>query len=161
MANRKRKTQRKTFKYFYLNKKLHKVIRISRVKDSIVAWSYLDHKRVMYSYSDVIKNMQNAYTMTEVGKILNKHKVTIEDYILEQKILPPQKAYPIGKKDSKWSKYLFSEDDILDLHEFILSAGRNIESLPNRNELKALLKHNIILYTRTNDGKFVPVWKAD
>jgi hypothetical protein len=27
--------------------------------------------------------------------------------------------------------------------------------------LMAILKHNIILYTKTEEGKFVPVWKAE
>jgi len=33
--------------------------------------------------------------------------------------------------------------------------------LPSRSELQAILKHNLILYTKTEDGKFVPVWKAE
>jgi hypothetical protein len=27
--------------------------------------------------------------------------------------------------------------------------------------MRALLKHNTILYTKTNEGNFVPVWKAE
>jgi hypothetical protein len=115
---------------------------------------------MLYSYSQVKKNMQTAFTMTEVCKILNKHKVTVMDYILEGKIKPPQKVYPIGNPDSSWSKYMFNESDILDLHEFISDSGHS-GNLPSRNELIALLKHNIILYTKTTDGRFVPVWKAE
>lgn len=161
MATRKRNRTSKKFKYFYLDKKLYRVLRSSRAKDQIIAWSYLDQKRVMFIYSDVIKYMQNAFTLTEVSKILNKHRVTIQDYMLEGKVRAPQKAVPIGKPESEWWAYIFSEDDVLELYDFILSAGRNIEDLPNKRELTALLKNNIILYTKTSDGKFVPVWKAD
>jgi hypothetical protein len=38
--------------------------------------------------------MQNAYTLKETAKLLNKHKITIEDYILEGKIQAPIKIYP-------------------------------------------------------------------
>lgn len=103
--------------------------------------------------------MDNAYTIKEVGQLLNKHKVTIEDYILESKIRQPQKIYPIGKPDSKWSQYMFSQKDILELHEFILDSGHSAK-VPSKAELLALLKNNIILYTKTDSG-FVPVWKAD
>ena len=160
MAGQKRKPIRKRFLYFFLNGNLHKVLKSSRSKDELVAWCYPDKKRVLYSYSQVEKGMENAYTMTQVGLILDKHKVTIEDYILDGKIKAPQKVYPIGKPDSTWSKYMFSEADILDLHQFILDAGYS-SNMPSRTELYAILKNNLILYTKTEEGKFVPVWKAE
>jgi hypothetical protein len=54
---------------------------------------------------------------------------------------------------------MFSESSILKLHEYILEAGYS-KNLPSKAELKALLKNNMILYTKTVDG-FVPVWKAE
>lgn len=161
MVRRKRKSVRKRFLYFFLNDKIHKVLRAHRSKDELVAWCYPDKKRVLYSYAQVEKYMQNAYTMTQVGLILGKHKVTIQDYILEGKIKAPQKVYPISNPDHEnWSKYMFSESDILDLHQFIVDAGHSKE-LPSKAELQALLKRNVILYTKTDEGKYVPVWKAE
>ena len=159
MARIKRNAARKKFLYFFLNKKLHKVLRSSHAKDELVAWCYSDKKRVLYSYSQVKKHMENAYGINEVCLFLNKHKVTILDYILEGKIPAPQKVYPIGNPDSSWSKYMFNQKDILGLHEFILDSGHSSE-MPSKTELIALLKHNIILYTKTELG-FVPVWKAE
>ena len=157
-----RKNGRKVraFLYFFLNDKLHKVLKSSRSKDELIAWSYPDKKRMLYSYSQVNKYMDNAYSTTQVAALLNKHKVTIEDYILEGKIKAPQKVYPIGNPESKWSKYMFNQSDILDLHQFILDAGHSKE-VPSKTELMALLKHNMILYTKTEEGNFVPVWKAE
>jgi hypothetical protein len=161
MARANRRAPRKKFVYFFINGSIHKVLRSSRSKDELVAWCYPDKKRVLYSYALVQKNMQNAYTLTQVAKILNKHRVTIQDYILEGKIKAPQKVYPIGNPDHEnWSKYMFSESDILDLHQYILDAGHSSD-LPSKTELMAILKNNLILYTKTEDGKFVPVWKAE
>jgi hypothetical protein len=133
---------------------------MSRAKDEVIAWSYLDKKRMMYSYSQVDKHMEKAYTVSEVSKILGRHKVTIEEYILQGKVKQPQKVYPISNPESTWSKYMLNEANILDIHEFIIDAG-HIRDLPSRSELQALLKHNLIMYTKTEDGKFVPVWKAE
>jgi hypothetical protein len=150
------------FRYFYLNNKLHKVLKSSRVKNTLIAWSYEDKKRVLYVFSDVKKYKQNAYSLAEVCKMLNKHRVTIQDYILEGKVRAPQRIYPIGNAENfKWSQYMFSEDDIVELYDYIISAGREIEKLPTKSELKALIKHNVILYTKTSEGQFVPVWKAN
>ncbi len=121
---------------------------------------YKDKKRVLYSYSLVSKGMENAYTLVQAGRILNRHKVTLEEYILVGKIKSPQKVYPIGNPDSTWFKYMLSESDIVHIHEFILEAGHT-KDLPSKAELLALLKSNVILYTKTNDGKYVPVWKAE
>ena len=160
MARRKRSPTQKKFIYFFLNDKIHKVIKASRSKDELVAWCYPDKKRVLYSYSQVNKYMENAYTTLQVAAMLNKHKITIEDYILEGKIRAPHRIYPIGNPDSKWSKYMFNQKDILEIHEFILDSGHS-NNLPSKTELLALLKHNVILYTKTEEGKFVPVWKAE
>ena len=159
MAREKRQRTRKKLQYFFLNGKVHKVIRSSRAKDEVIAWCYPDKKRVLYSYSQVVKNMENAYSTKQVSQLLNKHKVTIEDYILDGKIKMPQKVYPIGKPDSKWYKFMYSESDIMDIHEFILEAGYS-KNVPSRAELRALLKHSFILYTKTEAG-FIPVWKAE
>jgi hypothetical protein len=159
MVRKKRSGIRKKFLYFFLNNKLHKVIRMSRARDELVAWCYSDKKRVLYSYVDVQKNMENAYTIKQVGALVGRHKVTIEEYILQGKITTPQKVYPISKPESTWSKFMFSESDILKLHEYILEAGYT-KDLPSRAELRALLKNNMILYTKTDSG-FVPVWKAE
>ena len=113
----------------------------------------------MYAYSEVNKHKQNAYSVKEVCVLLDKHRVTIEEYILKSKIKTPQRVYPIGNFESKWSKFMFSESEILDLHEYILDLGYT-KDLPSRAQLIALFKHNIILYTKTDNG-FVPVWKAE
>jgi hypothetical protein len=160
MARKTRSGIRKKFLYFFLNNQLHKVIRLSRARDEVIAWRYSDKKRVLYSYVDVQKNMENAYTIRQVGAILGRHKVTIEEYILQGKISTPQKVYPISNPDSTWYKFMFSESDILKLHEYILEAGYT-KNIPSRAELRALLKNNMILYTKVNDSEFVPVWKAE
>ena len=161
MARSKGNSKQKVLRYFFLNDKIHKTIRSSRAKDELVAWCYPDKKRVMYSYSQVKKYMETAYSIVEVSSILNKHRVTIQEYILQGKVATPQKIYPIGEPDSvNWSMYMFNQKNILDIHEHILDSGHSSD-VPSKVELLGILKNNLILYTKTEDGKFVPVWKAD
>jgi hypothetical protein len=161
MARSKRDGKSKDLRYFFLNDKIHKVLRSSRSKDELVAWCYIDKKRVMYSYSQAKKNMEKAYTIVEVSAMLNKHRVTIQDYILEGKVLTPEKIYSIGNPDNlAWSKYMFNQKHILDIHQHILDSGHSKE-IPSKAEVQALLKNNLVLYTKTEEGKFVPVWKAE
>jgi DNA repair photolyase len=105
MARKNRQRLRKKFLYFFLNGKIHKVLKdYLGQKMKLIAWCYPDKKRVMYSYSQVEKDMEKAYSIIEAGKILNRHRVTIEEYILQGKIKKPQKVYPISNPDSTWSK---------------------------------------------------------
>ena len=160
MAERKRRVKQKSLQYFFLNDKIHKVLKSSRSKDELIAWCYPDRKRVLYSYSQVKKNMETAYSILEVAEILNKHRVTIQDYIIEGKVLTPHIIYPISRQDNyTWFRYMFSHKNIYDIHEHILESGHS-KNVPSKTELQAILKNNIILYTKT-DSVFVPVWKAD
>ena len=77
MVRNSRKRKAKKLSYFFLNSKIHKVLNYSRAKDELIAWCYPDKKRVLYSYSQVIKNMENAYSTKQVAELLNKHKITI------------------------------------------------------------------------------------
>jgi len=160
MARTKRVRTTQRLLYFFLDGKIHKSLRVSRAKDEIVAWCYPDKRRVMYSYSLVKKNMKKAYTLKEAASVLNRHKITVEDYILAGKIQQPVKIYPISNPVSGWSKYMLREEDILEIHQFILEDGYSSD-IPSRSELLALLRHDTILYTKTTDGRFVPVWKAE
>jgi hypothetical protein len=161
MAGIKRNGKSNSLRYFFLNDKIHKVLKSSRSKDEMVAWCYPDKKRVMYSYSQVKKSMETAYTVVEVASMLNKHRVTIQEYILNEKVATPQKIYPIGQPDSEnWSQYMFNQKNILDIHQHILDSGHSKE-IPSKAEIQALLKNNLVLYTKTEEGKFVPVWKAE
>ena len=81
--------------------------------------------------------------------------------VVPVKVLSPAKIYPIGDPDSPtWSKYMFNQKHILDIHQHILDSGHSSE-IPSKAELLGLLKNNFILYTKTEEGKFVPVWKAE
>jgi hypothetical protein len=161
MARSKRDSKPKVLRYFFLNDKVHKVLSSSRSKDELIAWCYPDKKRMLYSYSQVKKNMESAYSIVQVAAMLNKHRVTIQDYILEGKVMSPAKIYPIGSPESEsWSKYMFNQKNILDIHQHILDSGHSSE-VPSKAELQGLLKNNFILYTKTEEGKFVPVWKAE
>ena len=111
MARTKRTRTTKALLYFFLEGRIHKSLYVSRAKDEVTAWCYPDKRRVMYNYSLVKKYMKRAYTLKEAAKVLNKHKITIEDYILAGKIQAPTKIYPISNPEfTAWSKYMLTED---------------------------------------------------
>lgn len=167
MAGRTRKNVRKKFRYFFINSELHKILRVSRPEDIVFAWNYKQGKRVAYVWTDVQKNMQHAYSLTQVSGILNRHKKILRDHILEQKFSGVEMTYSIDERKSP-GVYYISEDGIRQIYDYLktLSRGRPrndgetvVWNLPTKAELDAILRQEIVLYVKNENGEFTPVWK--
>lgn len=167
MGRKTRSNSTTRLRYFYLNGKLHKVLRRSRAEDLLVAWDYLSGKRVAYSLADVNKNKQHAYPISEVVKIIGKHEDTIKLHLYRGNLKFPQQIYSLNGNKTP-GKYLWSEDDIRHMHDFFKTVHRGRPrsdgritpgDMPSRAEIEAMMRQENILYVKNNEGEFVPVWK--
>lgn len=168
IQRRKRKSENKRWNYFYLNGDLHKTLETRRSENMLVAWCYPQNKRVAYVLSDTYKHRQRAYTIGQVAKIIGKHTDTIRRHLREENIRMPQAAYSLdGTK--RVNRYLFSDEDIREMHDFFktMHIGRprkdgtnNPGDLLSIPELEALLRNEKVLYTKSADGEFIPIWKT-
>lgn len=159
----------KPLNYFYLNGLLHKKLHINRGADTITAWCYPEHRRVAYTYSDVMRNKETAFTMTQVAQMVNRRKLTIERAILRGDIAEPQYTYGLNEAKKKF-QYMWRESDIMDLHAYLstVHVGRprhdglvTPKRLPTARELRAAIRHNQVMYVKTEDGEFIPSWQAE
>jgi len=162
-----RNTKGTSLRYFFLNNEHHRVLRISRSEDLITAWNYPECRVVTYVWSVAKRNMQKAFTMKSVCKIFSRDKMIIHDYIRDGKIKRPVQTYSLDERRTP-GKFLFSEDDLRDIHSYMLTVHRGRprkdgtvtnSNLMSRAELEALMKEDKILYTKDKSGEFVPVWK--
>lgn len=171
MATEKGTSQRNRYRplrYLFLNGDLHKVLFINRPKDEIKLWNYPKELRVVATYSDVKKRMGKAFTTTEVCAMLMRHKVTVERAILKGELARPQHTYAL--ETGKIFKYMWSEKDIMDAHEYYSNkpwSGKRAgdgsvtpKNLPTARELRAIIRHDTILYAKTDDG-YIPTWEAE
>lgn len=167
MVKPKRRKSSKTLRYFFLNDELHKTLNVYRPDDMLVAWNYPQRKRVAYVLSDCKLHMQRAYGINDVAKIFNRQRKSIFRYIYNGNIPAPAKSYPLHES-TKEGKYFFSERDIFGLHDYLLTVSRGrprkdgqrvATDAPSRRELEAMLRNENILYVKTSDGEFSPVWK--
>lgn len=170
MANKGRKTKGKRLNVFFLNGKLHRRLRIVRPEDKIETWCYPDQRRVVYTYSDVKKNYKPAFTTREVGEMVNRAPRVVERMAREQVFDPaPPMMYTLSSAMNPYG-YRWSEEHIMGLHSYLLTVhrgrprkdGRTTPSsnLPTARELRAMVRQEQVLYVRTEDGEFVPTWRA-
>lgn len=168
MAKSFRASKRSTLRYFFLNGEHHKVLRISRAEDLLTAWNYVQDKRCTYIWSSAQREMQKAFTLKQVCRMFNRHRLVMHEYIREGKIRKPAQIYAIDGIRDRPGKYVFSEDDLRDLHSYLLTVHRGRPrtdggitpaNLMSRAELEALMREDRILYTKADNGEFLPVWK--
>jgi hypothetical protein len=111
--------------------------------------------------------MQNAYTLTEAAKFLNRHKQALLRAIWAGAIPEPQMRY---KMDGSFVNtiYMLSEDDVLGIHDYLVSLplGRPRhdgivvpKEMPSRTEVRAMMKHDTVVYIKNDDDEFIPLWK--
>jgi hypothetical protein len=157
----------KKLRYFYLNGHLHRVIHVNRGKDLVTAYDFIDHKMKVYPWSDTKRMKQNAFTVTEAAELLGRHRDRIKTWLRNGDIERPQQEYSL--KTGEPRRYFFSEDDMMELRDFMSSIhigrprkdGRVTNNrLPTRDEFRAMIQTGRMLYVKEND-EFVPVWRAE
>lgn len=151
---------------FYLNGHLHRVLHLNKAKDKLTAFDYIDGKTKVYNWSDVKKQKQNAFTISEAAELVGRHRERIMEYLIEGKIEYPQREYSLETGNP--GRWFFSEDDMLDLHDYMstIHIGRprndgrvTNNSLPTKEQLKGMIQSGRVLYIR-EEGQFIPIWKA-
>lgn len=154
--------------YFYLNGNLHRSLHINRGADRITTWCYPEQRRVAYTYSDVKKRREPAYSTKEVAEMLMRTRKTIQYAIMDGKIEAPQFTYGIDENKKKF-KYMWDEKHILAAHAWFCTVhfgrprndGQIIPApLPTLRELRAMIRQEEPLYVKTATGEFLPVWRA-
>lgn len=155
------------FLYFYLDGKLFKTLHKNRAEDLVIVWDYEAGKRVAFSLSQVLKTKKSAYTVAQTAKMINRSVDTIKRHWRAGEIKKPVRTYSLDGQQ-KPNKYFFSEDDVRELHEFFKTVHRGrprhdglitASKIPSLAELEAVMRNEKVLYTKNEEGEFVPVWK--
>jgi hypothetical protein len=153
-------------KLFFLNDQLHRLIQADRTNNICRAYNYIQDTDLTYLYTEYKRLKKPAYTISIVAKMFNRHPARIRVAINEGHI---KKPFILDKLTN--GIYYFSEKDIYEIREYFATvhigrprndgattAGKDI---PTKRELQDILEGKEMLYIKTKDGNFVPVWKAE
>lgn len=171
MATSKRVKVPSELRYFFLGKKLYKLLKVQKFTNLATAWDYEAQERVVYQWSDLQKDAKQALSSGKVVDLLGINKVSLWRYQDMGLIKKPLLARGIGdtiELDSysgsvKWRWY--SPDDVLEIHAAIVeyhkgNPGWRLPNFPTKAELVSKLNKTEVLYYKSEDGEFLPVWKA-
>jgi hypothetical protein len=116
--------------------------------------------------SDFKKNRQRAYTVGQAADLVNRHKKYMPQ-LMKRGVIP----FPMGAQKggaTGWQvRSYYSESQIREIRDILASYhigqprkdGLITNNMtPSKQELNRRMGDGILTYTRTEDGRFIPVW---
>lgn len=152
---------------FFLDRKLFRVVTSNRGANIVYLYNLTDAKEQTMLRSDFRKHRRRAYTVIDTSRLLERTTMQIYRYISRGLIPPPVGISPGGERVFTKKSY-YSEDDIFLIREVMTSLHRGRprkdgkitnNSVLTEQELRAKMGDALMLYTKTEDGRFIPVWQ--
>ena len=164
------KNKRLTGKFFFLDEKLYRVLRINQPANLLEAWDYEGIQRVNMLYSDYRTNAKRAVTTKVAADIMNVNKRTLVRAYVGGHIKPPVQSYPIGTQhpdgyEVRW----WGVHNLLDAHDYFMTVHRGRprkdgvivpnQNLPTRAEIIAKMQNETVFYVKGEGDRFIPVYE--
>jgi hypothetical protein len=153
-------------KVWFLNRDLVRVHHVSRSTGMVALYNINKDRIESCLLSDFKKFRQRAYTMGESATLINRHKKYMPSLIKRGVIPPPIGCSKDGKRGFQIRSY-YSEDHIKEIRDILASIhigqprkdGLVTNNMtPTSQELTRRMGDGILTYTRTEDGRYIPVW---
>jgi hypothetical protein len=151
---------------WFLNNDLVKVHHRNR-SDGIVALYNINKDRIETCFiAEFKKKREKAYTMGESAILINRHKKYIPT-LIKRGTIPAPIGSSIGGKRGWQIRCYYSESHIREIRDILASIhigqprkdGLVTNNMtPTKQELTRRMGDGILTYTRTEDGRFIPIW---
>lgn len=153
-------------KLWFLNGDLVRIYHLNRSNGIMSVYNINTGKIESCLIGDFKKKRERAYTIMDTAILVNRHRKYLP-YLIKQGKIPP----PVGatlNKERRWqARAYYSESQIHEIRDILAShnLGRprkdgliNNNITPTRQELNRRMGDGILTYTKTEDGRFIPLW---
>jgi hypothetical protein len=153
-------------KVWFLNGDLVRVHHYNKSNGLISVYNIIQDRIETCLISDFKRNREKAYTVGETAKLINRHKKYMPS-LIKRGVIPPPVGSQKGGATGWQVRSYYSESHVKDIRDILASIHigqprkdglitNNIT--PNTQELTRRMGEGILTYTRTEDGRFIPVW---
>ena len=153
-------------KIWFLNGDLVRLHHSSRSTGMVSFYNITKDRLETCLRSDFRKNREKAYTVAETSILVNRHRKYMPRLIKSGMIPPPVGAKVNGERGFRIRSY-YSESHVREIRAILASIhigqprkdGLITNNMtPTSQELTRRMGEGILTYTKTEDGRFIPVW---
>lgn len=153
-------------KVWFLNGDLVRVHHLNKSNGIMSVYNITKDQLESCLISDFKKSRQRAYTVGETAQLVNRHKKYLPN-LMKRGIIPHPTGSQKGGATGWQVRSYYSESQVRDIRDILASyhMGRprkdkliTNDITPSSQELTRRMGDGILTYTRTEDGRFIPVW---
>ena len=153
-------------KVWFLNGDLVRVHHLNKSNGIMSVYNITKDRIESCLIGDFKKNREKAYTVGQTADLVNRHKKYLPR-LMKKGIIP----FPMGSQKGGargWQvRSYYSESQVYEIRDILATyhIGRprkdkliTNDITPSRAELTRRMGGGILTYTRTEDGRFIPIW---
>jgi hypothetical protein len=153
-------------KVWFLNGNLVRVHHLNKSNGIMSVYNIIKDQLESCLISDFKRNRERAYTVGETAQLVNRHKKYLPN-LMKRGIIPHPTGSQKGGATGWQVRSYYSESQVRDIRDILASyhMGRprkdkliTNDITPSPQELTRRMGDGILTYTRTEDGRFIPVW---
>jgi len=153
-------------KVWFLNGDLVRVHHLNRSNGIMSVYNIIKDQIESCLISDFKKNRERAYTVGQTADLVNRHKKYMPS-LMKRGIIPfPTGSQKGGARGFRVRSY-YSESQVRAIRDILATyhIGRprkdkliTNDITPSNQELTRRMGDGILTYTKTEDGRFIPIW---
>lgn len=152
---------------WFLNGDLVRVYHFNRAGGIVSLYNIVKDRIESCLIGDFKKNRERAYSVKETAILVNRHPKYLPQLMKKGTIPYPTGAQKDGIRAWQVRSY-YSESQVREIRDILASFTKGVprkDGLINNNitpsvqELNRRMGSGILTYTRTEEGKFIPIWE--
>ena len=153
-------------KVWFLNGDLVRVHHLNKSNGIMSVYNITKDRVESCLIADFKKNREKAFTVSETADLVNRHKKYMPD-LMKRGVIPHPTGSQKGGSTGWQVRSYYSESQVREIRDILASyhIGRprkdkliTNDMTPTKQELTRRMGDGILTYTRTEDGRFIPIW---
>ena len=153
-------------KVWFLNGSLVRIHHKNRSNSIMSVYNITKDQIESCLISDFKKSRERAYTVGQTADLVNRHKKYMPS-LMKRGIIPHPTGSQKGGETAWQVRSYYSESQVREIRDILASYHMGTPRkdklitnnvTPSKQELTRRMGDGILTYTRTEDGRFIPIW---
>ncbi len=151
---------------WFLNGDLVRVHHLNKSNGIMSVYNIVKDQIESCLVTDFKKNRERAYTVGQTADLVNRHKKYMPQ-LMKRGVIPHPTGSQKGGATGWQVRSYYSESQVFEIRDILATYhigqprkdGLITNNMtPTRQELTRRMGDGILTYTRTEDGRFIPIW---